>query len=167
MDELSLGELVAVLTLGQDSAFGQPLESQMRSTLLAMWLAGSAGLGAEVAGTAYWAAQLRYLGCTAHAHEVAVFFGDDIQTRARTTAYDASSPADVLRDAITHGLPERRGLARLGAVATIVAGGRKFAEMNFRSGCEAADILAARLGMTQAVRDALACTFERWYGSGQ
>lgn len=48
-----------------------------------------------------------------------------------------------------------------------MAGGRKFAEMNFRSGCEAADILAARLGMAQDVRDALACTFERWNGKGQ
>ena len=39
--------------------------------------------------------------------------------------------------------------------------------MNFRSGCEAADVLAARLGMARPVRDALACTFERWNGKGQ
>ena len=50
----------------------------MRSTLLAIWLAGSAALGAEVRDTAYWCAQLRYLGCTAHAHEVSAMFGDDI-----------------------------------------------------------------------------------------
>jgi Bacterial regulatory proteins, luxR family/HD domain len=167
LDGLTTGELVAVLALGQDNAFGQPLETQTRTTLLAIWLAEAAGLPAHERDTAYWAAQLRYLGCTAHAHEVAAWFGDDIQTRARTTAYDASSPAEVLRDTIAHGRPERRGLARLGAVAAIVAGGRKFAEMNFRSGCEAADILAARLGMAQAVRDALACTFERWNGNGQ
>ena len=167
MDELSLGELVAVLTLGQDSSFGQPLESQMRSTLLSLWLAGSADLGTEVRDTAYWCAQLRYLGCTAHAHEVAAMFGDDIQTRARTLTYDASNPAEVLRDAVTFGLPGRRGIARIGAVAAILAGGRKFAEMNFRSGCEAADVLAARLGMAQPVRAALACTFERWNGKGQ
>jgi hypothetical protein len=30
MDELSLGELVAVLTLGQDNSFGQPLEWRAR-----------------------------------------------------------------------------------------------------------------------------------------
>lgn len=162
-----MGELVAVLALGQDNSFGQPLETQARSTLLAMWLSEAAGLPAQDRDTAYWAAQLRYLGCTAHAHEVAVLFGDDIQTRARTAVYDASSPSEVLRDAIAHGLPERRGLTRPGAVAAILAGGRKFAEMNFRSGCEAADILAARLGMAQSVRDALACTFERWNGKGQ
>jgi len=167
MDELSLGELVAVLTLGQDSSFGQPLESQMRSTLLAIWLAGSAGLSTEVADTAYWCAQLRYLGCTAHAHEVALMFGDDIQTRARTLAYDASNPAEVLRDAVAFGLPGKKGIARVGAIASILAGGRKFAQMNYRSGCEAADMLAARLGMSQPVREALSCTFERWNGKGQ
>jgi HD-GYP domain-containing protein (c-di-GMP phosphodiesterase class II) len=167
MDALTMGELVAVLALGQDNSFGQPLESQMRSTLLAIWLAEAAGLPAQVRDTAYWTAQLRYLGCTAHAHEVAVMFGDDIETRARTVVYDASNPSEVLRDALAHGLPGRRGVARLGAVASILAGGRKFAEMNFRSGCEAADVLAARLGMTQPVRDALACTFERWNGKGQ
>ncbi len=167
MDELSLGELVAILALGQDSSFGQPLESQLRATLLAIWLAESAGLGAEVRDTAYWCGQLRYLGCTAHAHEVSVMFGDDIETRARTLAYDASKPAVVARDAVTHALPGRTGLARIGAIASVLAGGRKFAEMNFRSGCEAADVLAARLGLAQPVRDALGCTFERWNGKGQ
>jgi len=162
-----MGELVAILALGQDNSFGQPLESQMRSTVLAIWLAEAAGLPAQDRDTAYWTAQLRYLGCTAHAHEVAMMFGDDIATRARTVVYDASNPGEVLRDALAHGLPRRRGVGRVAAVASILAGGRKFAEMNFRSGCEAADVLAARLGMAQPVRDALACTFERWNGKGQ
>jgi hypothetical protein len=94
-------------------------------------------------------------------------FGDDIETRARTVVYDASDPAAVLRDVLAHALPGRRGVARIAAVASILAGGRKFAEMNFRTGCEAADLLAARLGMAQPVRDALGCTFERWNGRGQ
>lgn len=165
--QLSLGELVAIFALGQDNAFGQPLESQLRSTLLATWLAQSAGLPMEVAAATYWAAQLRYLGCTGHAHEVAVYFGDEIEARARTLAYDAASPADVLRDVLAHGHPRQRGLARIGAVAAILAGGRKFAEMNFRTGCEVADVLADRLGMAQPVRDALQCSFERWNGKGQ
>jgi response regulator RpfG family c-di-GMP phosphodiesterase len=52
-------------------------------------------------------------------------------------------------------------------VASILAGGRRFAQMNYRSSCEAADVLAARLGMARPVREALACTFERWNGKGQ
>ena len=70
--------------------------------------------------TAYWTAQLRYLGCTAHAHEVAVMFGD-IQTQARTVVYDASNPAEVLRDAMAHELPAWHGIARMAAVASILA----------------------------------------------
>jgi len=72
---------------------------------------------------ANWCAQLRYLGCTAHAHEVSVMFGDDIETRARTLVYDASNPAEVLRDAVTYGQPGKKGMARVGAGVSILAGG--------------------------------------------
>ena len=41
---LRLGELVATLALAQDNAFGQPLESQLRSCLLATWMCEQAGL---------------------------------------------------------------------------------------------------------------------------
>src|SRR4051794_41506098 len=40
---LRLGEFVATLALAQDNAFGQPLESQLRSCLLATWLCEAAG----------------------------------------------------------------------------------------------------------------------------
>jgi HD-GYP domain-containing protein (c-di-GMP phosphodiesterase class II) len=162
-----LGELVAILALGQDSAFGQPLESQMRSTVLAAWLAGTLGLDAGIRDAAYWVGQLRYVGCTGHAHEVAVMFGDEIATRARSLVYDAGDPAEVLRDALAHAMPGRRGPARVLAVAAVLAGGRRFAEMNFRTGCEVADMIAGRLGMSAAVRSALRYTFERWNGKGQ
>ena len=164
---MSLGELIAIFALGQDNAFGQPLESQMRSTLLATWMTEAGGLPASVRDTTYWVAQLRYIGCTGHAHEVAVMFGDEIETRARSLLYDAANPVEVLRDALTHGHPDQRGFARLGAVVSILAGGRRFAEMNFRTGCEVAEAIAGRLGMDQSVREALRCSFERWNGKGQ
>ena len=37
---------------------------------------------------------------------------------------------------------------------------------NFTSGCEVADMLAARLGFGTGVRQPLAFTFERWNGNG-
>ena len=40
---LRLGEFVATLALAQDNAFGQPLESQLRSCLLATWMCEAAG----------------------------------------------------------------------------------------------------------------------------
>ena len=94
---LRLGEFVATLALAQDNAFGQPLESQMRSCLLAMWMGEAAGFDAALRNTVYWVALLRYIGCTGHAHEVATVFGDEIAIRARTLVHDAANPAEVMQ----------------------------------------------------------------------
>src|SRR4051794_20976705 len=95
---LRLGELVATLALAQDNAFGQPLESQLRSCLLATWISEAAGLDEDVRETVYWVALLRYVGCTGHAHEVATVFGDEIAIRAQTLIHDAANPTEVMRD---------------------------------------------------------------------
>ena len=50
---LRLGEFVATLALAQDNAFGQPLESQLRSCLLASWICEEAGFEKPVRDTAY------------------------------------------------------------------------------------------------------------------
>ena len=90
---LRLGEFVATLALAQDNAFGQPLESQLRSCLLATWICEAAGFDDEVRETVYWVALLRYLGCTGHAHEVATLFGDEIAIRAQTLVHDSGDRA--------------------------------------------------------------------------
>jgi len=56
---LRLGELVATFALAQDNAFGQPLESQLRSCLVATWMAEEAGYDAAVKETIYWTALSR------------------------------------------------------------------------------------------------------------
>src|SRR4051812_29205291 len=97
---LRVGELVATLALAQDNAFGQPLESQLRSCLLATWMCDAAGTGDELRETAYWVALLRYVGCTGHAHEVATVFGDEIAIRAQTLIHDAANPEEVMGDVV-------------------------------------------------------------------
>ena len=42
-----MGEFVATLALAQDNAFGQPLESQLRSCLLASWICDEAAFGGD------------------------------------------------------------------------------------------------------------------------
>src|SRR5215831_3932335 len=51
--QLRLAELVATLALAQDNAFGQPLESQLRSCLLATWICETGELDDRVRETAY------------------------------------------------------------------------------------------------------------------
>jgi HD-GYP domain-containing protein (c-di-GMP phosphodiesterase class II) len=163
---LRLGEFVATLALAQDNAFGQPLESQLRSCLLATWLCEAAGHDSALRDTVYWTALLRYLGCTGHAHEVATVFGDEIAIRAQTLVHDAANPAEVMRDVIAFATARHPPEAREQVIEALHAGVHEWIVRNFNSGCEVADMLAGRLGMGQAVRAALACTFERWNGQG-
>jgi hypothetical protein len=73
--QLRLAELPAVLSLVTDLGMGQPAEEAARACLLATGLARKMNLAkGEVAGI-YYTTLLKYLGCTAYAHEEALFFG--------------------------------------------------------------------------------------------
>ncbi len=163
---LRLGEFVATLALAQDNAFGQPLESQLRSCVLATWLSEAAGYGNEVRDTAYWVALLRYIGCTGHAHEVATVFGDEIAIRARTLTHDAANPAEVMHDVVECATAGRPPEERDEIIKMLQQSAHEWAIYNFKSGCEAGDMLVRRLDFGPPVREALAFTFERWNGKG-
>jgi HD-GYP domain-containing protein (c-di-GMP phosphodiesterase class II) len=163
---LRLGEFVATLALAQDNAFGQPLESQLRSCLLASWIAEAAGLDKKTRETAYWVALLRYVGCTGHAHEVATVFGDEIAIRAQTLVHDAANPAEVMRDVVAYATAGRAPDERDAIIQMIQQTAREWAVHNFASGCEVADMLVGRMDFGPDVREALRFTFERWNGNG-
>jgi HD-GYP domain-containing protein (c-di-GMP phosphodiesterase class II) len=166
-EPLRLAELAAILAVAQDHAFGQPPGALLRACLLGQWLAADAGLSSDDAATVYWLALLRFLGCTGHAHEVAVVFGDDIALRGRSLLADMGNPGDVVRVVLAHGSAVGDGpMARIRMVTSMLAGGKKAMEMNFRTGCEVADVFASRLALPDDVRAGLAFTFERWNGHG-
>src|SRR6185295_12827194 len=156
---LRLGELVATLALAQDNAFGQPLESQLRSCLLATWICEAAGFEEEVCETAYWVALLRFIGCTGHAHEVSTLFGDEIAIRGQTLVHDSGNPAEVMRDIVAFATAGREEEERDEIVRRIQETIREWAFLNFSSGCEVADVLVERLELGPDVREALRCTF--------
>jgi HD-GYP domain-containing protein (c-di-GMP phosphodiesterase class II) len=157
---------VATLALAQDNAFGQPLESQLRSCLLARWIGEAAGFDAALHDTVYWVALLRYIGCTGHAHEVSSLFGDEIAIRAQTLVHDAASPAEVMHDVVAFATAGKGAEEREQIVQMIQQGARQWAVHNFAAGCEVGDMLLERMDFGTPVRDALRFTFERWNGNG-
>lgn len=163
---LRLSEFVATLALAQDNAFGQPLESQLRSCLLATSICDAARFDPQLRGTAYWVALLRYVGCTGHAHEVATVFGDEIAIRAQTLVHDAGNLSEVMRDVMDFATAGRSPEERDEIVRMIQETAHEWAVYNFASGCEVADVLVQRLDFGPDVRDALSYTFERWNGNG-
>jgi HD-GYP domain-containing protein (c-di-GMP phosphodiesterase class II)/DNA-binding CsgD family transcriptional regulator len=161
-----LAEIVGLFALGQDNAFGQPMDSQLRSCLLATSFADAIDVPAAQRADVFWVALLRYVGCTGHAHEVASVFGDDIATRGRSVVKDLSDPRELLPEILLHTGTDQAGLRRLRTVLAVLAGGKRFVEMNFRTGCEVGDALLVRLGLADSVRASLACTFEQFNGKG-
>src|SRR3954453_14847174 len=159
-------EFIPPLALAQDNAFGQPLESQLRSCLLASWICDEAGVDADVRDDAYWVALLRYVGCTGHAHEVATVFGDEIAIRAQTLVHDAANPTEVMGDVVAFATAGRAGDERDEIIRMLQETAHAWAVHNFSSGCEVADMLVQRLDFAPGVREALAYTFERWNGKG-
>ncbi len=157
---------MATLALAQDNAFGQPLESQLRSCLLAQSICEAAAFDEDLRETVYWVALLRYVGCTGHAHEVATVFGDEIAIRAQTLVHDAANPTEVMRDVMAFATAGRGPEERDEIVRMIQETAREWAVYNFSSGCEVADMLVQRLDVGPGVRDALRFTFERWNGNG-
>lgn len=155
-----------MLAAGQDHAFGQPVGSQLRSCLIATRLAEAIGLDEADRAAVYWVALLRYLGCTGHAHEVAAVFGDDVETRSRSVVTDLSDPRQLLPEILRNAGGGGSAAHRFRSVLAMLAGGRRYVEMNFRTGCEVGDALVERLGLAAAVRDSLQCTFEQWDGKG-
>lgn len=163
---LTKAEIAALLAVAQDHAFAQPPGSQLRATVLGQHLATAAGLGPAERATAWWTSALRFLGCTGHAFDMAVVFGDEIEMRAESMQADFANPFDMMRLMVSHAGPGTSGVQRLRSVLSVLAGGKKAAELNFRSACEVADVFAKRLDLDDEVRASLAASFERWNGRG-
>ena len=159
-------EFGALLALAQDHAFAQPAGSQLRATVLAQRLATAAGADASARAATWWTSALRFLGCTGHAFDMAVVFGDEIEMRAESMQLDFANPFDMMRLMVTHAGSGTAGISRMRSVLAVLAGGKKAAEMNFRSACEVADVFAKRLDLDDAVRASLGASFERWNGRG-
>ncbi len=166
-NDARLAELVGALSVAADLGMGQPLEQGLRICLLALELGRRLGCDAAARSDIYYVALLQHLGCTANAPEMAQWTGgDEIAFRSRavvlTHASAAESVAALLRLTGADRPPAVRARLR---VAALVEGNARV-ERLVALQCEAAEGLAARVGMSGGVRAGLAHVYEQWDGSG-
>ncbi len=160
-----LAELVAALSLGIDLGFGQPMEHVLRQCLISLRLAERIGLDDEARSAVYYTALLVNVGCHADAHEQAKWFGDDILLKSGKYRHEQRSIAAMAAS-----------LRRLGyghAPAHRFRIGLEFALTGFRDldqmiaqHAALAGTLAAEIGLSDAVQDAIGASYERWDGRG-
>lgn len=167
MQRPSLAELIGALSLATDLAAGLGYETALRVCLIATGIGRAAGLDAADLSDVYYTALLRFIGCTAFAHETAWRngAGDDLAFLGALASADSSKPHEGLKLAIA-AQPKTAGFARrAAAVARLLAdaqGPKKFAVAH----CDLAVQLAGKLEMRPAVIEALGQMYERWDGKG-
>ena len=166
-EPLRLAELMAALSLATDLGMGQPMEQALRTCLIALGIGERLHLDSEHLGEVYYVALLRFLGCTADAHEMAQMVGgDEIALRTAIAPVLGGKPGEFM----SHVLPKvgvgHGPIRRVRLVAGMLGGGEARAREGLRAHCELAENLAQRLLLPQGVRDGLAAAFEQWNGKG-
>jgi HD-GYP domain-containing protein (c-di-GMP phosphodiesterase class II) len=133
-----------------------------------MHVADQMHLSADQLVDVYYAELLMDAGCTAWTSQLAgVILNDEIAARRdmvfHRNARDAVDVFGWLRSYVAPGATVPRRV-RYGLQFALQ--GREFVREGFRNTCEVAQRFAQRLGMSQAVQDALLSVFEQWDGGG-
>lgn len=167
LDALRLAELMGALSLATDLGMGQPLEQALRTCLIALALGERLGLRNEQLSEVYYVALLRFLGCTADAHDTALMAGgDDIALRTAIAPVLGGAPREFVSQVMPKIGAGRGALPRALLIARMIAIGRKTGREGVRAHCELAENLAQRIGLPDGVRAGLEAAFEHWNGQG-
>jgi HD-GYP domain-containing protein (c-di-GMP phosphodiesterase class II) len=153
--DVRLAELLGALSLAADAGAGQPPERTLRACALACRLADAAGLEPEERRDVFYVSLLRSIGCTSDAHEQALLFGDEIAARAELNLAAHLTPRELFAALARHASSKRVLVSARGLPHAIAA-----------AHCDAAERLAARLGIADSARRGLLAVFERWDGRG-
>ena len=160
---MRLGELLGALSLATDLAAGLPLETSLRTCVLATRMARM--LGVDDVLEVRRATLLRHLGCTAFAHEAARLGGDDHALIAAYAGVDQGSKLAVAGRTIRE-VGKGGGFGkRVAAVARVMTHPRAAGQL-VAAQCTQAMALAEDLRLPAGVALALGQIYERYDGKG-
>jgi HD-GYP domain-containing protein (c-di-GMP phosphodiesterase class II) len=157
---------MAALSLATDLGMGQPLEQALRTCLIALRLATLVNLPSDELPAVYYGALLRFLGCTADAHDTAAVAGDDIAFRRAIAPFLGAGAPQMMRALFPAVGTGKAGVARARQVAGFLVRGVSVMRAGIRAHCEVGEALADSLGLAQGIRRCLQHAFERWNGHG-
>jgi HD-GYP domain-containing protein (c-di-GMP phosphodiesterase class II) len=162
---LRVVEAVGALSLITDLGLGQPLEHALRSSVIAARFAQAIGLDQRDRSDAFFITLLRFVGCTAAAHEMAEVLGDEIAARGWLTPV-FTGRLDEMPDAVRRNIGIGEPPGRREQLIDDVMKGLLRLHGTGAAQCEVAQLLAERLGLGPSVIAALGQVFERWDGMG-
>ncbi|MGH9173970.1 MAG: HD domain-containing phosphohydrolase, partial [Vicinamibacterales bacterium] len=164
---LRLAELITPLSLATDLGMGQPMEQALRTCLLSMALGRRIGLADDTLSDTYYLALLRFIGCTADAHEEAIGVGgDEIAYRGGLAPILMGEMPELLGYHLRHFAEDNPPLARMRLLGGALMAGSRAAKQSIAIHCEVAQMLAERIGLRPAIGQGVGHVFERWDGKG-
>ena len=165
--QLRLAEVLAALSLVADLGMGQAPELSVATCLVATRLAQRMGLTTDETSAVYYTTLLRFIGCTAYAHEDAqTSAGEDVAMRAAGAYRDFGTLSDMAAFLLFDLARDAPFVQRAGAVVRTLAQGQRATDAMFAAHCEVAIMVALRLGLGAPVEQGLRHAFERWDGKG-
>ena len=157
-------EILGALSLATDLADGQAQGAAMGTTVLAIRIGQRMGLDPTALQELYWSALLRFLGCTATAHELApAGFGVEQAINHAFTIGDPFDPEDMrhqLDAYLPTDAPKADRAQAVDAIAGLQAGAHPLVEMH----CDQARALCRRLPVPKGVSDIVSLRHSRWDG---
>jgi HD-GYP domain-containing protein (c-di-GMP phosphodiesterase class II) len=112
------------------------------------------------------AALLQHIGCTAYSHEVSLLFADETAVKRTAMATDFTRPREIALGWIPNLVRGASPGQRLRTLRSAVLHSRRMTEGYQLANCEAASLVAQRLGLPDGVSAGLLDVFEWWNGGG-
>jgi HD-GYP domain-containing protein (c-di-GMP phosphodiesterase class II)/DNA-binding CsgD family transcriptional regulator len=132
-----------------------------------MRIGALAGLRQPELSDLYYVALLRFLGCTANAHDMAELAGgDEIGLRVAMAATLGDSRPAFMRSVLSSLATGQPSVRRARVVATFLGSGPDRMRRGVAAHCEVAENFAGRLGLAEGVQSGLRQAFERFDGRG-
>jgi HD-GYP domain-containing protein (c-di-GMP phosphodiesterase class II) len=162
-----LAELVATLSLATDLGMGQAMEQAIATCLLSVAAGRELGLPDGELSDVYYLALLRFIGCTADAHEAATAVGgDEIGLRAGLATVLMADTPEFISHMLRHYAEGASRFTRLRLLAGALLEGTSGARREIAAHCEVAQMLVTRMGIRREVGQYVGSVFERWDGKG-
>ncbi len=161
----SLAELLCALSFVADIGMGQRIEHGLRSAYIGLEICRESGLSAEDEEAVFYGALLKDAGCTACAGVFAVLFGgDDLGPREDCLLLRPDHVTDAVSWFWKHSPADMHLPARMAKLFTFMTECRGVVTEGVTAHCEIGHMYASRLGLPEAVGEAVHYSWERWDG---
>lgn len=164
---IRLADVVGALSHALDITEGQAMGHSVRSTLIAMRIAGTLGLTDEQKSSLFYGVLLKDLGCSSNSARMAQLFGaDDRLLKYAHKLTDWTAGHDAARYAFKYSLPGKSRLARAWHALMLGTRARGSGREMIAARCDRGADIGRMLGLPKGSIDAIRGLDEHWDGHG-